>query len=160
MINLIEIQESLFFENDGEIDLLTGAMSPNRFNQIVKRDIEIAERNGNSLAIISVKLELENLLAKELKDSPITMIKSEIEAFLIKINFDLKSIMRSSDCISRVSQTGFWIFINDATPDGLQLLKNRIKDLIPLNMAIEIIPRDKDQNQLSWYQSIDLKHFN
>ena len=54
MINLIEIQESLFFENDGEIDLLTGAMSPNRFNQIVKRDIEIAERNGNSLAIISV----------------------------------------------------------------------------------------------------------
>lgn len=160
MINLIEIQESLFFENDGEIDLLTGAMSPNRFNQIVKRDIEIAERNGNSLAIISVKLELENLLAKELKDSPITMIKSEIEAFLIKINFDLKSIMRSSDCISRVSQTGFWIFINAATPDGLQLLKNRIKDLIPLNMAIEIIPRDKDQNQLSWYQSIDLKHFN
>ena len=160
MINLIEIQESLFFENDGEIDLLTGAMSPNRFNQIVKRDIEIAERNGNSLAIISVKLELENLLAKELKDSPITMIKSEIEAFLIKINFDLKSIMRSSDCISRVSQTGFWIFINAATPDGLQLLKNRIMDLIPLNMAIEIIPRDKDQNQLSWYQSIDLKHFN
>ena len=160
MINLIEIQESLFFENDGEIDLLTGAMSPNRFNQIVKRDIEIAERNGNSLAIISVKLELENLLAKELKDSPITMIKSEIEAFLIKINFDLKSIMRSSDCISRVSQTGFWIFINAATPDGLQLLKNRIKDLIPLNMVIEIIPRDKDQNQLSWYQSIDLKHFN
>ena len=160
MINLIEIQESLFFENDGEIDLLTGAMSPNRFNQIVKRDIEIAERNGNSLAIISVKLELENLLTKELKDSPITMIKSEIEAFLIKINFDLKSIMRSSDCISRVSQTGFWIFINAATPDGLQLLKNRIKDLIPLNMAIEIIPRDKDQNQLSWYQSIDLKHFN
>ena len=160
MINLIEIQESLFFENDGEIDLLTGAMSPNRFNQIVKRDIEIAERNGNSLAIISVKLELENLLAKELKDSPITMIKSEIEAFLIKINFDLKSIMRSSDCISRVSQTGFWIFINAATPDGLQLLKNRIKDLIPLNMVIEIIPRDKDQNQLSWYQSIDIKHFN
>ena len=68
--------------------------------------------------------------------------------------------MRSSDCISRVSQTGFWIFINAATPDGLQLLKNRIKDLIPLNMVIEIIPRDKDQNQLSWYQSIDLKHFN
>ena len=99
-------------------------------------------------------------MAKELKDSPITMIKSEIEAFLIKINFDLKSIMRSSDCISRVSQTGFWIFINAATPDGLQLLKNRIKDLIPLNMVIEIIPRDKDQNQLSWYQSIDIKHFN
>jgi hypothetical protein len=159
MINLIEIQESLFFENDGEIDLLTGAMAPNRFDQIVKRDVEIAERNGSSLAIISLKLDLENLLAKEFKDVSINTIKSEIESFLIKINFDLKSITRGSDCISRVSQTGFWIFINAATPDGLQLLKNRIMDLIPTNMAIEIIPRNKNQNQLSWYQSIDLKHF-
>ena len=160
MINLIEIQESLFFENDGEIDLLTGAMSPNRFNQIVKRDIEIAERNGGSLAIISLKLDLEKLLAKELKDVSVKMIKSEIESFLIKINFDLKSITRGSDCISRVSQTGFWIFINAATPEGLQLLKNRIIDLIPTNISVEIIPREKNQNQTSWYQSVDLKHFN
>ncbi len=159
MINLIEIQESLFFENDGEIDLLTGAMSPNRFNQIVKRDVEIAERNGGSLAIISLKLDLEKLLAKELKDVSVKMIKSEIESFLIKINFDLKSITRGSDCISRVSQTGFWIFINAATPEGLQLLKNRIIDLIPTNISVEIIPREKNQNQSSWYQSVDLKHF-
>lgn len=159
MINLIEIQESLFFENDGEIDLLTGAMSPNRFNQIVKRDIEIAERNGGPLAIISLKLDIEKLLAKELKDVSVKMIKSEIESFLIKINFDLKSITRGSDCISRVSQTGFWIFINAATPEGLQLLKNRIIDLIPTNISVEIIPREKNQNQSSWYQSVDLKHF-
>jgi hypothetical protein len=194
MINPIEIQESLFFENDGEIDLLTGAMAPNRFNQIVKRDIEMAERNGASLAIISVKLDLGALLDREFKDQtkpiqdqlkpikdhtkliqdkskpfqdskeilryqPIFTIKSEIESFLVEVNFNLKSILRGSDCISRVSRTGFWIFVNSATPEGLQLLENRIKKLIPDNFYISIIPREANQDQLSWYQSIDLKHF-
>jgi hypothetical protein len=180
MINPVEIQESLFFENDGEIDLLTGAMAPNRFNQIVKRDIEMAERNGASLAIISVKLDLGALLDREfkdqskpfeddskliqvhleiLRDQPIPIIKSEIESFLVEVNFNLKSILRGSDCISRVSRTGFWIFVNSATTEGLQLLENRIKTLIPVNVDFAIIPREINQNQLSWYQSIDLKHF-
>jgi hypothetical protein len=169
MINPVEIQESLFFENDGEIDLLTGAMAPNRFNQIVKRDIEMAERNGASLAIISIKLDLGALLDREfkdqskpiqdqskpfqdhleiLRDQPVPIIKSEIESFLVAVNFNLKSILRASDCISRVSRTGFWIFVNSATTEGLQLLENRIKTLMPVS-----------QDQLSWYQSIDLKHF-
>lgn len=173
MINPVEIQESLFFENDGEIDLLTGAMAPNRFNQIVKRDIEMAERNGALLAIISVKLDLGALLDREfkdqskpiqdhleiLRDQPIPIIKSEIESFLVAVNFNLKSILRGSDCISRVSRTGFWIFVNSATTEGLQLLENRIKTLIPVNVDFAIIPREINQNQLSWYQSIDLKHF-
>jgi len=85
MNNLIEIQESLFFKNDGEIDLLTGAMAPNRFNQIVRRDIEISERNGTPLAIISLRLNLENLLTKEIKSQNLITIKSDIEAILIKI---------------------------------------------------------------------------
>jgi len=160
MNNLIEIQESLFFKNDGEIDLLTGAMAPNRFNQIVSRDIEISERNGTPLAIISLRLNLENLLTKELKSQNLITIKSDIEAMLVKINFDLKSIIRGSDCVSRVSQTGFWIFINGATSDGLQLLSDRINDLISTDISINIVLRDKNQDQLSWYRSIDLKHFN
>lgn len=187
MINPVEIQESLFFENDGGIDLLTGAMAPNRFNQIVKRDIEMAERNGALLAIISVKLDLGALLDREfkdqskpiqdqskpfeddskpfqdhleiLRDQPVPIIKSEIESFLVAVNFNLKSILRGSDCISRVSRTGFWIFVNSATTEGLQLLENRIKTLIPVNVDFAIIPREINQNQLSWYQSIDLKHF-
>lgn len=173
MINPLDIQESLFFENDGEIDLLTGAMAPNRFNQIVKRDIEMAERNGASLAIISVKLDLGGFLDKEfkdqskpiqdhleiLRDQPIPIIKSEIESFLVEVNFNLKSILRGSDCISRVSRTGFWIFVNSATSEGLQLLENRIQKIIPVNLHMSIIPREINQNQLSWYQSIDLKHF-
>ena len=180
MINPIEIQESIFFENDGEIDLLTGAMAPNRFNQIVKRDIELAQRNGAPLAIISLRLDIGSLLDKEfivqskpfgvepiplkekserLRDQPILTIKSEIESYLVEVNFNLKSILRGSDCISRVSRTGFWIFVNSTTPEGIELLENRIKKVIPINFFISIIPREINQNQLSWYQSIDLKHF-
>lgn len=160
MNNLFEIQESLFFKNDGEIDLLTGAMAPNRFNQIVKRDIDIAERNQTPLAIISLKLNLENLLTIESVNKDLNTIKSDIEAILIKINFDLKTILRGSDCVSRVSQTGFWILINGATYEGLKILEDRIKDLISTNISISIISREKDQDQLSWYRNIDLKHFN
>lgn len=187
MNNLIKIQESLFFKNDGEIDLLTGAMAPNRFDQIVKRDIELAERNGISLAIISLKLNLVSLLGSENKDYSLNLseplinlsdqstkqsvastnlnndlistIKSDIESILIRMNFELKSIIRNSDCISRVSQTGFWIFISAATSEGLQILKNRIEELFPKIISIVVIPRNKNQNQMSWYESIDLIHF-
>jgi len=34
--------DSIFLSNNGEIDLLTGAISPDRFDQIVKRDLAIA----------------------------------------------------------------------------------------------------------------------
>jgi len=160
MNNLFEIQESLFFKNDGEIDLLTGAMAPNRFNQIVKRDIDIAERNQTPLAIISLKLNLQNLLAKELINTDSNTIKTNIEATLIKIIFELKTILRDSDCVSRVSQTGFWILINGATSEGLRVLEDRIKDLLSTDLSISIVSREKDQDQLSWYRNIDLKHFN
>ena len=47
MINSAAIENAIYFENDGEIDLLTGSMAPSRFNQTVKRDIDLAKRNGD-----------------------------------------------------------------------------------------------------------------
>jgi len=160
MINIPEIKEMIFFENDGEIDLLTGSMAPNRFNQIVKRDIEISERNGNSLAIISLKLDLSGFLSKEKTDSAAANTKSDVEAYLVEINFKLNSILRGSDCITRVSKTGFWILINSLKSDGLLILENRIKNIFPSYIIIKIIHREVGQDQMSWYQSIDTNHFN
>ena len=150
----------IFFENDGEIDLLTGSMAPNRFNQIVKRDIEISERNGNPLAIISLKLDLSEFLSKEKTDSTTINTKSDVEAYLVEINFKLTSILRGSDCITRVSKTGFWILINSIKSDGLLILENRIKNIFPSYIIMKVIHRKAGQDQMSWYQSIDTDHFN
>jgi len=38
-----ELAADLFFINNGEIDLLTGAMAPARFNQIVERDLQLSD---------------------------------------------------------------------------------------------------------------------
>jgi hypothetical protein len=160
MINVPEIKEMIFFENDGEIDLLTGSMAPNRFNQIVKRDIEISERNGNPLAIISLKLDLSEFLSKEKTDSTTINTKSDVEAYLVEINFKLTSILRGSDCITRVSKTGFWILINSIKSDGLLILENRIKNTFPSYIIMKVIHRKAGQDQMSWYQSIDTDHFN
>jgi GGDEF domain-containing protein len=159
MNNIDEIKEMIFFENDGEIDLLTGAMAPNRFNQIVKRDIDISERNGNLLSIISLKVNISDYLSQNKLDVAGHEIKFEIEEYLIAINFKLKSILRSSDCISRVSKTGFWIFINSINKDGFSYLENRIRDTFPPFVVIKSIHKEIGQNQMSWYQSIDLMHF-
>ena len=45
-----QILTKIYFENDGETDLLTGALAPARFNQLVKREIDLI-----SLANVSGK---------------------------------------------------------------------------------------------------------
>ena len=40
-----EIAEQIFFVNNGEIDLLTGAIAQSRFDQIIKRDMQLSRRN-------------------------------------------------------------------------------------------------------------------
>jgi GGDEF domain-containing protein len=160
MINIAEIKEIIFFENDGEIDLLTGAMAPNRFNQIIKRDIEISERNGNLLSMISLKLDITNFLSLDNLRKSKQEYKSDVEAYLIEMNFKLNNILRSSDCIARVSKTGFWIFINSITADGFINLENRIRNTFPSFVNLTVINKEFGQDQTSWYQNIDAKHFN
>ena len=159
MIHYSSIESSLYFVNDGEIDLLTGSIAPNRFNQIVKRDIELANRSGDLLAMISLKINLPELVESRFKNQSIENIKLELEALLIEVHFKLKSILRASDCISRISATGFWIFINSTNSENLTLLRERINDPFTDLIKIEVIPRENNQDQLSWYELIDHIHF-
>jgi len=159
MINSAAIENAIYFENDGEIDLLTGSMAPSRFNQTVKRDIDLAKRNGDLLAIISLRIELPALIKSKYLNQPIEQVKLDVESLLIEINFKLKSILRSSDCISRVSVSGFWILINSASEENLDVLSEEIKKMFPEFMKIHIIRRGDYLDQLSWYEKIDQLHF-
>jgi len=159
MINSAAIENAIYFENDGEIDLLTGSMAPSRFNQTVKRDIDLAKRNGDLLAIISLKIDLPELIKNKYFNQSNEQVKSDLESLLIEMNFKLKSILRSSDCISRVSVSGFWILINSASEENLEVLSEEIKKIFPEFMKIHIIRRGDYLDQLSWYEKIDQLHF-
>jgi hypothetical protein len=50
--------DSIFLSNNGEIDLLTGAIAPDRFDQIVKRDLAMAQRNSTNISMISTAVNL------------------------------------------------------------------------------------------------------
>ena len=159
MIDSVAIENAIYFENNGEIDLLTGSLAPSRFNQTVKRDIDLATRNGDLLAIISLKIDLPELIKNKYLNQPTEQVKLDVESLLIEINFKLKSILRSSDCISRVSVTGFWILINSASEENLSLLLERIIHIFPENIKLKVIQRMRDQDQFSWYEMIDKVHF-
>jgi len=64
-MNMYEsVIDSIFLSNNGEIDLLTGAISPDRFDQIVKRDLAIAQRNSLAISIISAAINLPRFFSE------------------------------------------------------------------------------------------------
>jgi len=84
-----EMVEQIFFVNNGAIDLLTGAISQSRFDQIIKRDLQLSDRNQNQLLVISVRFNLKNYLVNN-NQMDMNQIKTEVESELVKIYFDLR----------------------------------------------------------------------
>ena len=153
-----EMVEQIFFVNNGAIDLLTGAISQSRFDQIIKRDLQLSDRNQNQLLVISVRFNLKNYLVNN-NQMDMNQIKTEVESELVKIYFDLRNIFRQSDCICRVSTLGFWIFLTGISkPDG-ELLLTRTSDLLPKYLDLEISYHNSGESQLDWYAQIDKLHF-
>ena len=155
---IMEITPKLFaeiyFENDGEFDLLTGAIAPNRFNQIIDREVKLSKRNLENLAIISVSLDLNSVKSIEKSEQIL-----EIESQLIQTYFKIQSLLREIDCIGRVSTHGFWVFIKVRTISDSSKLVNRIKDLVPDNLIFSIVDYTQGESQLQWYERIDKEHF-
>jgi GGDEF domain-containing protein len=153
-----EITEQIFFVNNGEIDLLTGAIAQSRFDQIIKRDLQLSNRNQNQLIVISVRLNLDNYLVSSNKINQ-NQIKTEIESELVKIYFDLQNIFRESDCICRVSALGFWIFLTGINKSDGELLITRTDELLPKFLDLAISYHNPGESQLDWYAQIDKLHF-
>jgi len=153
-----EIVEEIFFTNNGAIDLLTGAISQSRFDQIVKRDLQLSYRNQNQLIIISVRFNLKNYLENN-NQMGTEQLKTEVESELVKIYFDLQNIFRQSDCICRISTLGFWIFLTGINKSDGELLLARTSDLLPNYLDLAISYHNSGESQLDWYGQIDKLHF-
>ena len=152
-----ELAADLFFINNGEIDLLTGAMAPARFNQIVERDLQLSDRNLTQLTMICSNLNINTFLEIRFKNNRLSnvQLKLEVESELVSINFQLKNTFRQSDCISRTYQLGFWVFlVGKDQSDGNQLL-SRSRQKLPTYLDLNISHREPKQTQLDWYSQID-----
>ncbi len=155
MENNNELFFDLFFKNNGEIDLLTGTIAPNQFNQIVRRDSQLSDRNNSKLSIICLNLNIgkfSNLYPSE-------DLKLALENALIAANFELNKILRSSDCICRISQLGFWVLVTEVNSDISMKFIKRVAEVLPNYFDIEISHRVNGQSQLDWYSQIDELHF-
>ncbi len=151
--------DSIFLSNNGEIDLLTGAISPDRFDQIVKRDLAIAQRNSANISMISTAINLPQFFADNQAVSPIEQ-QSLIENELVNLHFNLKSTFRQSDCICRVSKLGFWILLNGADKTTTDQLVERLIKELPNYITVGMSLWQQGESILDWYKRVDQIHFN
>ena len=151
--------DSIFLSNNGEIDLLTGAISPDRFDQIVKRDLAIAQRNSANISMISTAINLLQFFADNQAVNPIEQ-QSLIENELVNLHFNLKSTFRQSDCICRVSKLGFWILLNGADKTTTDQLVERLIKELPNYITVGMSLWQQGESILDWYKRVDLMHFN
>jgi GGDEF domain-containing protein len=151
--------DSIFLSNNGEIDLLTGAISPDRFDQIVKRDLAIAQRNSANISMISTAINLPQFFADNQAVDPIEQ-QSLIENELVNLHFNLKSTFRQSDCICRVSKLGFWILLNGADKTTTDQLVERLIKELPNYITVGMSLWQQGESILDWYKRVDQIHFN
>ena len=150
--------DSIFLSNNGEIDLLTGAISPDRFNQIVKRDLAIAQRNSANISMISTAINLPQFFTDNQAVEPIEQ-QSLIENELVNLHFNLKSTFRQSDCICRVSKLGFWILLNGADKTTTDQLVERLIKELPNYITVSMSLWQQGESILDWYKRVDQIHF-
>jgi hypothetical protein len=151
--------DSIFLSNNGEIDLLTGAISPDRFDQIVKRDLAIAQRNSANISMISTAINLPQFFTDNQAVEPIEQ-QSLIENELVNLHFNLKSTFRQSDCICRVSKLGFWILLNGADKTTTDQLVERLIKELPNYITVSMSLWQQGESILDWYKRVDQIHFN
>ena len=151
--------DSIFLSNNGEIDLLTGAISPDRFDQIVKRDLAIAQRNSASISMISTAINLPQFFTDNQAVDPIEQ-QSLIENELVNLHFNLKNTFRQSDCICRVSKLGFWILLNGADKTTTDQLVERLIKELPNYITVGMSLWQQGESILDWYRRVDQIHFN
>jgi len=151
--------DSIFLSYNGEIDLLTGAISPDRFDQIVKRDLAIAQRNSANISMISTAINLPQFFTD---NQAIDLIEQQslIENELVNLHFNLKSTFRQSDCICRVSKLGFWILLNGADKTTTDQLVERLIKELPNYITVGMSLWQQGESILDWYKRVDQIHFN
>ena len=97
---------------DFGIDPLTGALSPTRFNEILEREILLNKRTKSLIQVVTIEI---STYPNAVSDSEI------IDEALIKLVYELKQILRQTDCICRINQNGLWLLlVNSESPQPFQ----------------------------------------
>ena len=151
--------DSIFLSNNGEIDLLTGAISPDRFDQIVKRDLAITQRNNANISMISTVINLSQFFT-DYQTGDLIEQQEKIESELVNLHFKLKSTFRQSDCICRVSKLGFWILLNGADKITTNQLAERLVKELPKYITVGKSVWQQGESILDWYKRVDQIQFN
>ena len=119
-------------QNDFGIDPLTGALLPTKFNEILAREIMFTKRANSAISVITIsisKIAQENFKNIS-KDKDLL-----IDEFMVQMVFELRKILRKTDCICRINATGLWLLItNPPSPTRFpevdqNVLINRVKAL-------------------------------
>ncbi|NBO51788.1 MAG: diguanylate cyclase [Actinobacteria bacterium] len=135
--------------------MLTGSISPNLFNQIVRRDLQLSDRSKSRVSIICINIDLSRFIPLQISED----LDKAIEQALIEAFFKLKQVFRDSDCICRISQLGFWVLVSGINDAVSRELIARVTALLPDFFAIDISHHINGQSQLDWYGQIDELHF-
>jgi len=119
-------------QNDFGIDPLTGALLPTKFNEILAREIMFSKRANTAISVITISI------SKNAQEN-FKKISNEkdflIDEFMVQLVFELRKILRKTDCICRINATGLWLLItNPPSPTRLpevdqNVLINRVKAL-------------------------------
>ena len=101
---------------DFGIDPLTGALSPTRFNEILEREILLNKRTKSLIQVVTIEISTY-------QDAAID--PEIIDEALIKLVYELKQILRQTDCICRINQTGLWLLlVNSESSQSSQYAHN------------------------------------
>ena len=87
---------------DFGIDPLTGALSPTRFNELLEREILLNKRTKSLIQVVTIEI---------CSFRGAVSYSEIIDEALIKLVYELKQILRQTDCICRINQTGLWLLL-------------------------------------------------
>lgn len=140
------------FHNNGVIDSLTHAPAPAIFLENLKREHARFSRSTQPISVISFSLAPSSLTGDGSTD----------EEKLIEMARRIRREMRSDEFFTRISEYGFWAYINGSYYDAEALASRIVKKLGSKRentwyiSVSECVPgRSCDD----WIKALDLLHF-
>ena len=140
------------FANNGVVDSLTGVSAPNVFRLNLKQATSNADRNGEPLTILTVRIHEESLKIKSIDSAKF------IETSLISLAKVIKKNTRGGDFFSRISELGFWILLHGDKLSGV-MAKKRLIQNSELEIQTQLYSRLNSMSGEKWIKEIDSEYF-
>lgn len=116
-------RDKVNLQKSAEIDLLTGTLNRNGFNQQLKKDVSFANRHGENMALIIFELDNFKAIHQRVGESASNRIIKQAAT-------RLQGAIRSEDSIGRYGFEKFAAILPMAKTEGVVILAKRICDQI------------------------------